>query len=185
MWKVVIFLLIMLTTVDAEHLASVVSDKERELHRRLKPFEVECLETQLLQIQLKELPSATKKTHSFKIELKAATDKIARFKRKANFKDEILIPKKAPRTDAQRRQMVIILISMLLTLLMVLMMMFMDMLSSMFQSRAAESEEQREGRLAHRREVRLKMVKLFIMMMMMFRHGRLSRRSRGRDGLLR
>ena len=132
MWKVVIFLLIMLTTVDAEHLASVVSDKERELHRRLKPFEVECLETQLLQIQLKELPSATKKTHSFKIELKAATDKIARFKRKANFKDEILIPKKAPRTDAQRRQMVIILISMLLTLLMVLMMMFMDMLSLMF-----------------------------------------------------
>ena len=142
----------MLTTVDAEHLASVVSDKERELHRRLKPFEVECLETQLLQIQLKELPSATKKTHSFKIELKAATDKIARFKRKANFKDEILIPKKAPRTDAQRRQMVIILISMLLTLLMVLMMMFMDMLSSMFQSRAAESEEQREGRLARMRD---------------------------------
>ena len=148
MWKVVIFLLIMLTTVDAEHLASVVSDKERELHRRLKPFEVECLETQLLQIQLKELPSATKTTNSFKIELKAATDKIARFKRKANFKDEILIPKKAPRTDAQRRQMVIILISMLLTLLMVLMMMFMDMLS------------------------------------LMFSRGQLSRRSRGRDGLL-
>ena len=57
MWKVLIWLLVMLTTVDAEHLASVVSAKEQELNRRLQRFEVECLETQLLQIQLKELGS--------------------------------------------------------------------------------------------------------------------------------
>ena len=145
MWKVVIWLLIMLTTVDAQHLASVVSAKERELDRRLKPFEVECLETQLLQIQLRELPSATKTTNSFKIELKAATDKLARFKRKSNFREEILIPKKAPRTNAERLQMVIFLILVLLILLMKLMMMFMDMLSLMFQMRAAQSEGQREG----------------------------------------
>ena len=110
MWKVLIWLLVMLTTVDAEHLASVVSAKEQELNRRLQRFEVECLETQLLQIQLKELPSATKKTNSYKIELKAATDKFARLKRKANFREEILIPKKAPRTVAERLQKVIILI---------------------------------------------------------------------------
>ena len=110
MWKALIWLLIMLTTVDAEHLASVVSEKEQELDRRLQPFEVDCLETQLLQIQLKELPSATKKTNSYKIELKAATDKLARLKRKANFREEILIPKKAPRTVAERLQKVIILI---------------------------------------------------------------------------
>ena len=86
MWKVLVLLLVMLTSVDAEHLASVVSEKEQELDRRLKPFEVECLETQLLQLQLKELPNATKKTNSYKIELKAATDK-----------DKILVPKKARR----------------------------------------------------------------------------------------
>ena len=141
MWKVLVLLLVMLTTVDAEHLASVVSEKEQELDRRLKPFEVECLETQLLQLQLKELPNATKKTNSYKIELKAATDKLARFKRKANFKDEILVPKKAPRTDAERQQKVIILILMLLMLLIKLTMLMMGRLAQMRDNNAEVNVE--------------------------------------------
>ena len=100
-------LLIMLASVADEDLAAAVQDKETDLNCTLKPWEVTLLASQLLQEKLKNLPpdvKASSPTHTS--ELKSTSDKIARLKRRPDFRDEILLPKKTARTVAQRMQKV-------------------------------------------------------------------------------
>ena len=120
MKKYAIFLLlIMLTFVADEDLAHAVQDKETDLNCTLKPWEVTLLANQLLQVQLKNLPPDVKALPAYKSELKSASNRIAHLKRKPDFREELLLPKKAARTDAQRKEKVtkrlVISIQMLLT----------------------------------------------------------------------
>ena len=103
---VLFFLLIMLTSVADEDLAAAVEEKEGQLNCRLKPWEVTLLNHQLLQLQLKDLPASIKKTSAYKSELKSTSDKIARLKRKPDFRDDLLLPKKVAKTGSQRMQKV-------------------------------------------------------------------------------
>ena len=103
---VLLFLLIMLTSVADEDLAAAVEEKENQLNCRLKPWEVTLLNHQLLQLQLKNLPADIKNTLDYKSQLKSTSDKIARLKRKPDFRDEIMLPTKAARTVAERVQKV-------------------------------------------------------------------------------
>ena len=80
-----LFLLIMLTSVADEDLAAAVEEKENQLNCRLKPWEVTLLNHQLLQLQLKNLPADIKNTLDYKSQLKSTSDKIARLKRKPDF----------------------------------------------------------------------------------------------------
>ena len=103
---VLFFLLILLTSVADEDLAAAVEEKESQLNCHLKPWEVTLLNHQLHQLQLKDLPAAIKNTAAYKSELKSTSDKIAHLKRKPDFREEILLPKKAARTGSQRMQKV-------------------------------------------------------------------------------
>ena len=103
---VLFFLLIMLASVADEDLAAAVQDKETDLNCTLKPWEVTLLASQLLQEKLKNLLPDVKASPTYKSELKSTSDKIARFKRRPDFRDEISLPKKTARTVAQRMQKV-------------------------------------------------------------------------------
>ena len=100
------FLLVMLASVADEDLSAAVQERESQLNCRLKPWEVTLLNHQLLQLQLKDLPASIKKTPAYKSELKSTSDKIARLKRKPDFRDDLLLPKKVAKTGSQRMQKV-------------------------------------------------------------------------------
>ena len=95
-----------LASVADEDLAAAVQERESQLNCRLKPWEVTLLNHQLLQLQLKDLPASIKKTPAYKSELKSTSDKIARLKRKPDFRDDLLLPKKVAKTGSQRMQKV-------------------------------------------------------------------------------
>ena len=96
----------MLASVADEDLAAAVQERESQLNCRLKPWEVTLLHHQLLQLQLKDLPASIKKTPAYKSELKSTSDKIAHLKRKPDFRDDLLLPKKVAKTGSQRMQKV-------------------------------------------------------------------------------
>ena len=87
-----------LASVADKDLAAAVQERESQLNCRLKPWEVTLLNHQLLQLQLKDLPASIKKTPAYKSELKSTSDKIARLKRKPDFRDDLLLPKKVAKT---------------------------------------------------------------------------------------
>ena len=95
-----------LASVADEDLAAAVQERESQLNCRLKPWEVTLLNHQLLQLQLKDLPASIKKTPAYKSELKSTSDKIAHLKRKPDFRDDLLLPKKVAKTGSQRMQKV-------------------------------------------------------------------------------
>ena len=95
-----------LASVADEDLAAAVQERESQLNCRLKPWEVTLLHHQLLQLQLKDLPASIKKTPAYKSELKSTSDKIAHLKRKPDFRDDLLLPKKVAKTGSQRMQKV-------------------------------------------------------------------------------
>ena len=103
---VLFFLLIMLTTVANKDLAATVKEKEREPKCCLKLWEVTLLNHKPLQLHLKSLPADVKITPAYKSELKSTSNEIARQKRKPDFWDEILLPKKAARAVDQTVQKV-------------------------------------------------------------------------------
>ena len=113
----------MLASVAPEDLKAAVEDKEKLLGCRLKPWEVNLLNCQLLQVKMKNMPNDQKKSTLYKSQLKSLSDKIARMKRKSDFREDLLLPKKTASTVAQRVQRV----------------------------RADESTEAREARLAQDR----------------------------------
>ena len=76
------------------------------LYCTLKPWEVTLLASQLLQLQLKNLPPDVKASPAYKSEFKSTSNRIAHLKRKPDFREELLLPKKAARTDAQRMEKV-------------------------------------------------------------------------------
>ena len=96
------FLLIMLTTVADEDLAAAVQEKETDLNCTLKPWEVTLLASQLLQVKLKDLPPDVKVSPAYQSEIKSLSNKIAHLKRKPDFREELLLPRKAPKTSTER-----------------------------------------------------------------------------------
>ena len=95
-------ILIMLTNISDEDLAATVHAKEAEINCTLKPWEVTLLASQLQHVQLMNLPPDVKASPAYKAELKFTSNKIARLKRKPDFRQELLLPKKVARTGAQR-----------------------------------------------------------------------------------
>ena len=103
-----LLLLLLFSVVMANHqdLDTLIREKESELGRPLRDCDVELLRTQLLQVELKDLPPAQKDS-DYKKKLKAASDKVAQLKRKHDFPDNMFLPKKPARSIAQRVQKVI------------------------------------------------------------------------------
>ena len=97
---------VLASVADEDLAAAAVQERESQLNCRLKPWEVTLLNHQLLQLQLKDLPASIKKTPAYKSELKSTSDKIARLKRKPDFRDDLLLPKKVAKTGSQRMQKV-------------------------------------------------------------------------------
>ena len=96
----------MLASVAPEEMKAAVEDKEKLLGCRLKPWEVNLLNCQLLQVKMKNMPNDQKKSTLYKSQLKSLSDKIARMKRKSDFREDLLLPKKTASTVAQRVQRV-------------------------------------------------------------------------------
>ena len=95
----------MMESVAPEDLRAAVEEKEKLLGCRLQPWEVKLLNCQLLQVKMKNMPK-DQKTPLYKSQLKSLSDKIARMKRKSDFREDLLLPKKTASTVAQRVQRV-------------------------------------------------------------------------------
>ena len=96
----------MLASVAPEDLKAAVEDKEKLLGCRLQPWEVKLLNCQLLQAKMKNMPEEIRKSPLYKSQLKSTSDKIARLKKKSDFREDLLLPKKTASTVAQRVQRV-------------------------------------------------------------------------------
>ena len=97
--KLCAFLIVItMVKVIQEELDAAVRAKEDELGLRLRPCEIEFLEELLLQTKLKDLPPAQKSSPIYKVQLKAASDKLKRLQKKNNIADHIYLPMRAAMT---------------------------------------------------------------------------------------
>ena len=93
--------------VTGEELAEECLKKEDILGRRLKTWEKEILGAQIKHDKLKDVPGGERTLiEGFSKMLTSAKNKFASLKRRPDFKDEILRPRKLAKTMAERQEKV-------------------------------------------------------------------------------
>ena len=107
--QVLLLLIIMASiVVSKEELTEECLKREEILGRVLKTWEKEILEAQIYHERIKDVPKEERANiDGFSKMLTSAYNKFAALKRRPDFEDDILMPRKAAKTMAERQQKVI------------------------------------------------------------------------------
>ena len=109
--QVLLLLIIMASVVvSKEELAEECMKREEILGRLLKTWEKEILEAQIYHERMKDVPKEERANiDGFSKMLTSAKNKFAALKRRPDFEDDILRPRKTAKTMAERQQKVNVL----------------------------------------------------------------------------
>ena len=110
MQVLLLFIIMASIAVSKEELKEECMRREGILGRVLKTWEKEILEAHIYHERMKAVPKEERANiDGFSKMLTSAKNKFAALKRRPDFTDDILMPRKAAKTMAERQQKVIIL----------------------------------------------------------------------------